>query len=99
MSRRRDLAAPSPCPSPGGRAGRGHRVVRRAGRDDPRDAITPATQVEVEHALAPVTIADGDALEIEARLVGAVFEATRVEVDDFPELKLRGTVQGLPPKA
>jgi Domain of unknown function (DUF5666) len=58
--------------------------------------ITSATQVEVEHALAPVTIADGDALEIEARLVGAVFEATRVEVEDFPELELRGTVQGLP---
>jgi Domain of unknown function (DUF5666) len=58
--------------------------------------ITPATQVEVERALPPVTIADGDALEIEARLVGAVFEATRVELEDFPELELRGTVQGLP---
>jgi hypothetical protein len=58
--------------------------------------ITETTPVEVEDGLPPVTLVAGDRIEIEARLVGATFQATRVKIEDFPELELRGTAQGVP---
>jgi hypothetical protein len=58
--------------------------------------ITATTPVEVEDGLAPATVVAGDRIEIEARLAGGIFQATRVKIEDFPELELRGTAQGVP---
>lgn len=57
--------------------------------------ITPSTAIEAESFL-PVTLVDGDRVKIEGLLTGGVLQATKLEIEDFPELQLPGTAQGLP---
>ena len=57
--------------------------------------ITPSTAIQAETAL-PVTLVDGDRVKIEGLLTGGVLQATKLEIEDFPELQLPGTAQGLP---
>jgi hypothetical protein len=57
--------------------------------------ITHSTHVESETGL-PVTLTDGDRVEVEAVVVQGVLRASRLQIDEFPELELNGTVKGLP---
>jgi hypothetical protein len=43
-----------------------------------------------------VLLSDGDAVKLRAVVVGSVLRATRLELEDFPELELIGVVDGLP---
>jgi hypothetical protein len=57
--------------------------------------ITHSTHVESETGL-PVAVTDGDRVTVEAIVVQGVLRASRLKVDEFPELELNGTVKGLP---
>jgi hypothetical protein len=57
--------------------------------------ITHSTHVESETGL-PVTLTDGDRVTVEAVMVQGVLRASRLKVDEFPELELSGTAGGLP---
>jgi len=57
--------------------------------------ITHSTHVESETGL-PVALTDGDRVTVEAIVVQGVLRASRLKVDEFPELELNGTVKGLP---
>ena len=57
--------------------------------------ITHSTHVESETGL-PVTLTDGDRVTVEAIVVQGVLRASRLKVDEFPELELNGTAKGLP---
>ena len=57
--------------------------------------ITVETAVEVEDGGLPVTIVDGDRVEIRGQIVGGTLFANEVEVQEFPEVKLIGTAGGL----
>ena len=57
--------------------------------------ITHSTHVESETGL-PVSLTDGDRVTVEAIVVQGVLRASRLKVDEFPELELNGTATGLP---
>ena len=57
--------------------------------------ITHSTHVESETGL-PVALTDGDRVTVEAIVVQGVLRASRLKVDEFPELELNGTATGLP---
>ena len=57
--------------------------------------ITHSTHVESETGL-PVTLTDGDRVTVEAIVVQGVLRASKLKIDEFPELELNGTVKGLP---
>ena len=57
--------------------------------------ITHSTHVESETGL-PVALTDGDRVTVEAIVVQGVLRASRLKIDEFPELELNGTVKGLP---
>jgi hypothetical protein len=57
--------------------------------------ITGQTVVEAEETL-PIGLSNGDRVKIEVQLAGGALVAGRLKVDEFPELKIRGTVQGTP---
>jgi hypothetical protein len=57
--------------------------------------ITRTTQIEFDDGL-PVTIGDGDRIRVEAVVNGGVIRAVKLEIDEFPDLELRGTASGLP---
>jgi hypothetical protein len=59
-------------------------------------SITPLTLIEAEEGV-PITLVDGDRVEVEAVPGAGVLVASKVEVEDFPEVELRGVAQGLPP--
>ena len=57
--------------------------------------ITRTTQIEFDDGL-PVTLADGDRVRVEAVVNDGVVRAVKLEIDEFPDLELRGTASGLP---
>jgi hypothetical protein len=57
--------------------------------------ITPSTKIKSKSGT--VLLADGDAVKIKAAVVGSVLSASRLELEDFPELELTGVVEELPP--
>lgn len=57
--------------------------------------ITRTTQIEFDDGL-PVTLADGDRIKVEAVVNNGVIRAVKLEIDEFPDLELRGTASGLP---
>ena len=58
-------------------------------------SITPQTVIEAEEGV-PITLVDGDRVEVEAVPGSGVLVASKLEVEDFPEVELRGVAQGLP---
>lgn len=58
--------------------------------------ITPTTAIESEKGPL-ATLADGDRVKVKVRVVAGALEAVKLELEEFPELKLVGTAQGLPP--
>jgi hypothetical protein len=59
--------------------------------------ITPSTQIEVEEGGLPVTLTDGNLVQLEAVVGSGIIQVTKLEIEEFPEVDLRGTAQGLPP--
>ena len=57
--------------------------------------IAHSTHVESDTGL-PVTVTDGDRVTVEAIVVQGVLRASRLKVDEFPELELNGRASGLP---
>jgi hypothetical protein len=57
--------------------------------------IAHSTHVESVTGL-PVTLADGDRITVEAQVVQGVIRASRLQIDEFPELELSGSAKGLP---
>ena len=57
--------------------------------------ITRTTQIEFDDGL-PVTLADGDRIRVEAVVNDGVIRAVKLEIEEFPDLELRGTASGLP---
>jgi hypothetical protein len=57
--------------------------------------ITAATVVESPLPV-PVTVVDGDRVKVEVAQVQGVLRASKIEVENFPDIKLVGTVKGLP---
>ena len=57
--------------------------------------ITTTTQVKSDFGL-PVTLTDGDRIEVDIRVVGTTIRADKIQVEAFPELDVIGTVKGLP---
>ena len=57
--------------------------------------IAHSTHIESDTGL-PVTITDGDRVTVEANVVQGVLRASRLKVDEFPELELHGRASGLP---
>src|SRR5262249_54028777 len=57
--------------------------------------VTSSTQVEGATSL-PATITDGDRVKVDAVIDGSVLRATKLEIEEFPEIEARGTVSGLP---
>src|SRR5687767_10600397 len=58
--------------------------------------ITPDTKIKGKSKSGAVVVTDGDAVKIKAALVGNVLRASRLELEDFPELELTGLAEGLP---
>jgi hypothetical protein len=59
--------------------------------------VTPDTKIKGKHGPAgTIVVADGDAVEIKASVVGSVLRASRLKLESFPELELVGAVEGLP---
>jgi hypothetical protein len=59
--------------------------------------ITSSTQIKRKAGADSLLVADGDPVEIRAVVAGDLLRATRLELEDFPELQLKGVVGGLPP--
>jgi hypothetical protein len=57
--------------------------------------ITSSTKIESETGL-PVTLTDDDRVKVDAFVAGGVITARKLELDEFPEIEVRGTVSGLP---
>ena len=57
--------------------------------------ITPSTTVESETG-RPVTLTDGDRVKVEAVIENGVIRATKLELEEFPELHMTGTAGSLP---
>lgn len=58
--------------------------------------ITSDTKIKGKSKSGAVVVTDGDAVKIKASLAGSVLRASRLELEDFPELELTGLVEGLP---
>lgn len=58
--------------------------------------ITPDTKIKGKSKSGAIVVADGDAVKIKAALVDDVLRASRLELEDFPELELTGLADGLP---
>jgi hypothetical protein len=59
--------------------------------------VTPSTKIAGKHGPGgTIVVADGDAVEIKASVVGTVLRASRLKLQSFPELELVGAVEGLP---
>ena len=57
--------------------------------------ITHATHIGSDVDL-PAALTDGDRITVEAVVVQGVVRASRLQIDEFPELELAGTAKGLP---
>ncbi len=57
--------------------------------------IAPSTHVESTTGL-PVTLTDGDRITVEAQVVQGLIRASRLQLEEFPELELSGSAKGLP---
>ena len=57
--------------------------------------VTTATKVKSDFGL-PVTLIDGDRIQVDMRVVGNLLHADKIEVEAFPELELIGAAKGLP---
>ena len=57
--------------------------------------IVHSTHVESDTGL-PVAVTDGDRVTVEASVVQGVLRASRLKVDEFPELELNGRASELP---
>ncbi len=57
--------------------------------------VTPDTRVKPASA-APLTLVDGDRIQVDARVVGNALRADRIELEAFPEVELIGTANNLP---
>jgi hypothetical protein len=57
--------------------------------------LTPDTRVEIEELEGPSILHDDDFVEIEVVLQGADLIAREIEIEEFGELKITGTVTGL----
>jgi hypothetical protein len=58
--------------------------------------VTPDTKIKSKLGL-PVRIADGDAVKVKMVVAGSVLQASRLELESFPELELDGFAADLPP--
>jgi hypothetical protein len=58
--------------------------------------VTSDTKIKTKGKSPVIVVADGDALKIRASVVGTALRASRLELQDFPELELIGVVEGLP---
>ena len=56
--------------------------------------ITPGTEIEAQRPL-PVTLVNGDRVEVTAVVTAGALVATKLELAEFPELELRGKAGGL----
>ncbi len=57
--------------------------------------VTTATRVKPDSGL-PITLTDGDRIQVDMRVVGSLLHADTIEVEAFPELELIGTAKNLP---
>jgi len=57
--------------------------------------VTTATRVKPESGL-PITLTDGDRIQMDMRVVDKLLHADTIEVEAFPELELIGTAKSLP---
>jgi hypothetical protein len=57
--------------------------------------VTTATRVKSEFGL-PVTLIDGDRIQVDMRVVGNLLRADKIVVEAFPELELIGTAKNVP---
>jgi len=57
--------------------------------------ISHSTHIDSDDGL-PVSLTDGDRIIVEAVVAHGVLKATRLTIEEFPELELNGTVHGLP---
>ena len=58
--------------------------------------VTSDTKITGKSRSGAVVVTDGDAVKVRAALVGNVLRASRLELEDFPELELTGLAKGLP---
>lgn len=58
--------------------------------------VTPATMVEREEGAGAVTLTNEDLVEVEFVITGGKAEATKLKLEDFPEVRLFCTIGGLP---
>jgi hypothetical protein len=58
--------------------------------------ITSSTAV-VSETGREVTLTDGDRVKIKGMIVDNVIRATKLELEEFPEIEVRGTASSLPP--
>ena len=59
--------------------------------------ITPDTRVKGDDGVpGPITLTDGDRVKVDVQVIGNVLFARRLQLEEFPELKLRGAAKGIP---
>ncbi len=70
-------------------------ILVQLGTPPQKISIQVTSSTAIESGL-PVTLTDNDRVKIDAVIAGSVIQATKLELDPFPELEVTGAARGLP---